>query len=131
MLATEGLQRLLNGLRALGIGAEHFPWPPPDDPDRAPYRGWAPLEEADAAVFFGRDAQILRGLDVLRGMRTTRGGVAVRDPRPVRERASRRFCGPPENVKTRSSVAHRATNRGWPVWRDPPETILIPAQGSC
>ena len=67
MLATEGLQRLLNGLRALGIGAEYFPWPPPDDPDRAPYRGWAPLEEADAAVFFGRDAQILRGLDVLRG----------------------------------------------------------------
>ncbi len=28
-------------------------------------------EEADAAVFFGRDAQILRGLDVLRGMRTS------------------------------------------------------------
>ena len=66
-----GLQRLLDGLRALGIGAEHFPWPPPGDPDRAPYRGWAPLEEADAAVFFGRDAQILRGLDVLRGMRTS------------------------------------------------------------
>ena len=61
VLATEGLQRLLNGLRALGIGAEHFPWPPPGDPDRAPYRGWAPLEEADAAVFFGRDAQIVRG----------------------------------------------------------------------
>ena len=70
-LAAEGLHRLLNGLRALGIGAEYFPWPPPDDPDRAPYRGWAPLEEADAAVFFGRDAQILRGLDVLRGMRTS------------------------------------------------------------
>ena len=71
VLATEGLQRLLDGLRALGIGAEYFPWPPPGDPDRAPYRGWAPLEEADAAVFFGRDAQILRGLDVLRGMRTS------------------------------------------------------------
>ena len=71
VLDTVGLQRLLDGLRALGIGAEHFPWPPPGDPDRAPYRGWAPLEEADAAVFFGRDAQILRGLDVLRGMRTT------------------------------------------------------------
>ena len=68
---SAGLQRLLNGLRTLGIGADHFPWPPPDDPDRAPYRGWAPLEEADAAVFFGRDAQILRGLDVLRGMRST------------------------------------------------------------
>ena len=66
-----GLQRLANGLRALGIGADEFPWPPPDDTDRSPYRGWAPLEEADAAVFFGRDAQILRGLDVLRGMRST------------------------------------------------------------
>jgi WD40 repeat protein len=71
VLDTVGLQRLLDALRALGIGAEHFPWPPPNDPDRAPYRGWAPLDEADAAVFFGRDAQILRGLDVLHGMRST------------------------------------------------------------
>ena len=71
VLATDGLARLRNGLRALGIGADYFPWPPPGDPERAPYRGWAPLEEADAAVFFGRDAQILRGLDVLRGMRTS------------------------------------------------------------
>jgi WD40 repeat protein len=71
VLATEGLHRLLNGLRALGIGAEHFPWPPPRDPERAPYRGWAPLEEADGAVFFGRDAQIVRGLDALRGMRAS------------------------------------------------------------
>ena len=71
VLDTVGLQRLLDALRALGIGAEHFPWPPPGDPDRAPYRGWAPLEEVDAAVFFGRDAQILRGLDVLHGMRTS------------------------------------------------------------
>jgi len=68
---SAGLRRLLNGLRTLGIGADHFPWPPPDDPDRAPYRGWAPLEEADAAVYFGRDAQILHGLDVIRGMRST------------------------------------------------------------
>ena len=71
VLSAEGLQRLLNGLRALGIGAEYFPWPPPGDPNRAPYRGWAPLEEADAAVFFGRDAQILQGLDELRGMRAS------------------------------------------------------------
>ena len=71
VLDTLGLQRLLDALRALGIGAEHFVWPPPGDPDRAPYRGWAPLEEADAAVFFGRDAQILRGLDALHGMRST------------------------------------------------------------
>jgi hypothetical protein len=71
VLDTMALQRLRGALRALGIGAEHFPWPPPGDPDRAPYRGWAPLDEADAAVFFGRDAQILRGLDELRGMRTS------------------------------------------------------------
>ncbi len=71
VLDTVGLQRLLEALRALGSGAEYFPWPPSGDPDRAPYRGWAPLEEVDAAVFFGRDAQIRRGLDVLRGMRTS------------------------------------------------------------
>jgi WD40 repeat protein len=71
VLDSVGLQQLLDGLHTLGIAAEHFPWPPPSDPDRAPYRGWAPLEEDDAAVFFGRDAQILRGLDMLRGMRST------------------------------------------------------------
>jgi WD40 repeat protein len=68
---TEGLQRLHRGLRRAGIGAEHFEWPPPNDPDRAPYRGWEPLEDTDAAVFFGRDGQILRGLDELRGMRSS------------------------------------------------------------
>ena len=71
VLSTEGLQRLLEALRALGIGVEYFPWPPPGDPDRPPYRGWAPLDEADAAVFFGRDAQVVRGLDELRRMRTS------------------------------------------------------------
>src|SRR6478736_3748149 len=71
VLDRVGLQQLLDGLHTVGIAAEHFRWPPPGDAERAPYRGWAPLEEADAAVFFGRDAQILRGLDVLRGMRTS------------------------------------------------------------
>jgi WD40 repeat protein len=71
VMSTDGLRRLLNGLRALGIAAEHFPWPPPGEPERAPYRGWAPLEESDAAVFFGRDAQIVQGLDELRGMRAS------------------------------------------------------------
>ncbi|WP_194814343.1 TIR domain-containing protein [Nocardia sp. XZ_19_385] len=68
---TEGLQRLLHGLRTAGIGAQHFPWPPPQDPGRCPYRGWQPFESADAAIYFGRDAQIVRGMDLLRGMRTT------------------------------------------------------------
>jgi len=71
VLDRVGLQQLLDGLHTVGIAAEHFRWPPPDDPDRAPYRGWAPLEEVDAAVFFGRNAQILRGLDALHGMRST------------------------------------------------------------
>lgn len=68
---TEGLRRLHRGVRRVGIGADHFPWPPPNEPDRAPYRGWEPLQEADAAVFFGRDGQIVRALDALRGMRGT------------------------------------------------------------
>ena len=71
VFSADGLARLLRGLREAGIGAEYFPWPPEDDPKRVPYRGWQSMEDADAAVFFGRDPQILRGLDALRGMRTT------------------------------------------------------------
>ena len=68
-LDTGGLYRLRDGIRGAGIGADSFVWPPPSDPGRAPYRGWEPLDEADAAVFFGRDAQIVRALDAMRGMR--------------------------------------------------------------
>ena len=68
-LQVDGLHRLLAGLRAVGIGADSFAWPPPGDPDRSPYRGWQPLESVDAAVYFGRDAQIVRALDELREMR--------------------------------------------------------------
>jgi WD40 repeat protein len=68
-LLTEGLRRLRDDLVGAGISPESFVWPPPDDENRIPYRGWDPLEEVDAAVFFGRDAQIVRGLDALRGMR--------------------------------------------------------------
>ena len=67
--ATGGLYRLRDSIRGAGIGAESFVWPPPSDVGRAPYRGWEPLEETDAAVFFGRDAQIVKALDALRGMR--------------------------------------------------------------
>lgn len=69
VFGSEGLRRLRDGIVTAGIGAESFVWPPPDDPGRVPFRGWEPLEAVDAAVFFGRDAQILRGLDALRGMR--------------------------------------------------------------
>jgi WD40 repeat protein len=69
VFATAGLRRLFKAIRSAGIGAEHFAWPPPDDPGRAPYRGWQPLDEQDAAVFFGRDAALVRGMDALRAMR--------------------------------------------------------------
>jgi WD40 repeat protein len=69
MYATEGLYRLRDAIRGTGISAHSFAWPPPGDLDRAPYRGWEPFEQVDAAVFFGRDAAIVHGLDELRGMR--------------------------------------------------------------
>ncbi|MEV0030809.1 TIR domain-containing protein [Nocardia sp. NPDC050793] len=68
---TEGLLRLRDGLWAAGIGADTFAWPPPDDPERAPYRGWQPLEAVDAAVYFGRDAQIGRALTAIRALRNS------------------------------------------------------------
>ena len=70
MFATGGLYRLRDAIRGTGISAHSFVWPPPTDADRAPYRGWEPLEQVDAAVFFGRDAPIVHGLDDLRGMRS-------------------------------------------------------------
>jgi WD40 repeat protein len=70
--SIDGLRRLKNGLRKAGLNADFFPWPPKDDPNRSPYRGLEPLDVHDAAVFFGRDVEILRGLDVLRGMRDSK-----------------------------------------------------------
>jgi hypothetical protein len=69
--ATRGLHALRDGIRGAEIGATSIVWPPKGLEDRAPYRGWEPLEEIDAGVFFGRDSAIVRGLDELRGMRST------------------------------------------------------------
>lgn len=66
---SSGLRKLRDEIIGGGLAAETFVWPPPNDPHRAPYRGWQPLDEFDAAVFLGRDAPIVRGLDALRGMR--------------------------------------------------------------
>lgn len=71
VFAKAGLRQLRDALRGAGIAADNFVWPPPTQPDRAPYRGWEPFEELDAGVFFGRDAQIVRALDMLRAMRAT------------------------------------------------------------
>jgi len=68
-LAEAGLSRLKRGLQRAGVGATTFEWPPPLDPHRPPYRGLKPLDIDDAAVFFGREAAVVRGLDALRRLR--------------------------------------------------------------
>ena len=70
---SDGLYELHKRIVAAGNGPESFDWPAPTHRQRAPYRGWTSLDEDDAGVFFGRDAQLLAGLDALRGMR--RSGV--------------------------------------------------------
>jgi formylglycine-generating enzyme required for sulfatase activity len=67
--SAEGLRRLKLGLLAAGLDARFFAWPPPDDPDRPPYRGLLPLEAEDAGIFFGRDAPMVEALDRLRALR--------------------------------------------------------------
>jgi WD40 repeat protein len=64
----DGLRRLRRGLELAGLDGRGFPWPPADEPERAPYRGLSVLESQDAAIFFGRDAPVIRGLDQIRGM---------------------------------------------------------------
>ncbi len=56
--------RLKEGLIRVGLDPSSFPF----EPGRRPYPGFAFLEEKDAAIFFGRDAQIVRGLDKMRGL---------------------------------------------------------------
>ena len=66
---TAALDQLRRAIEGTGMGPENFVWPPAEDPQRTPYRGWEPFESIDAGVFFGRDAAIVRGLDELRAMR--------------------------------------------------------------
>jgi TIR domain len=68
-IEADGLNRLRIGLTRAGLHPGHFGWPPPGEPNRPPYRGLHTLEEQDAAIFFGRDALIAKGLDALRRMR--------------------------------------------------------------
>lgn len=67
-LAGAGLAKLKQGLHKTGLNPSFFSWPPPNDPDRLPYRGLKALEAEDAAVFFGREAPLIRALDTLRRM---------------------------------------------------------------
>ena len=63
VFADAGLEMLLRY-----VTKKDFDWPPPEEPNRAPYRGWAPFERADAAVFFGRKAEIDAAVKELEGL---------------------------------------------------------------
>jgi WD40 repeat protein len=52
-----------------GITPDSFPWPPGDKPDAEPFPGLRAFTEDEAGVFFGRDADILHGLDEFRLLR--------------------------------------------------------------
>jgi formylglycine-generating enzyme required for sulfatase activity len=52
-----------------GIAPGAFPWPPRGKPDAEPFPGLNAFTEDDAGIFFGRDSDILRGLDKLRLLR--------------------------------------------------------------
>jgi WD40 repeat protein len=74
-IAEASLKSLKRGLEQAGIGAETFDLQPDQNGPfgwRAPYRGLEALEPEDAAVFFGRDADIVRGIDMLRGLASRR-----------------------------------------------------------
>ena len=68
----EGSDLLPLGLDRAGLGAASYAWPPPREPTRPPYRGLRSLEADDAGVFFGRDADVLRGLERVRRLIETR-----------------------------------------------------------
>jgi formylglycine-generating enzyme required for sulfatase activity len=65
----EALARIKAYLLKRGIAPEHFAWPPHDKPGAEPFPGLTAFTEEDAGIFFGRDADIVRGLDKLRIMR--------------------------------------------------------------
>jgi WD40 repeat protein len=67
---AEGYRRLARGLKEVGLEpGETFEW----DLTRPPYPGLLAFEQEDAAIFFGRDRDIQKGLEMLEGLRR-RGG---------------------------------------------------------
>ena len=67
--AKKGLHQLREAIRGAGIAAENFVWPPPATRSGA-VPGLGAVRGTRCRVFFGRDAENLRALDKLRGMRT-------------------------------------------------------------
>jgi hypothetical protein len=70
-IGEAALKSLKRGLSKAGIAPETFELQPDASGPfgwRAAYRGLEALEPEDAAVFFGRSADIVRGIDALRGL---------------------------------------------------------------
>ncbi|WP_316224870.1 MULTISPECIES: SUMF1/EgtB/PvdO family nonheme iron enzyme [unclassified Bradyrhizobium] len=70
-VAKAALAQLKSGLQKAGLGPENFDLQRDENGPfgwRSPYRGLEALEPEDAAVFFGRGADLVRGMDALRGL---------------------------------------------------------------
>jgi WD40 repeat protein len=65
----EALAKIKEYLVRRGITPESFSWPPIGKPDAEPFPGLNAFTEDDAAIFFGRDADILACLDEFRLLR--------------------------------------------------------------
>ena len=63
-----GVDLLSLGLERAGLDAQSFPWPPPSERNRVPYRGLNSLDAQDAGIFFGRDEEIVRALSRIRSL---------------------------------------------------------------
>ena len=108
---AEGKERLKIGLEKAGLSPSTFRWPPEDDPDRAPYRGLKPLEEQDAPILFGRDAEIFRGLALSPSERRGRDFFQRRPPHSDLEcRPNRPHLG--RLLAQEAAVEQRAGRRG-------------------
>ena len=110
------LAKIKDYLIKRGITADNFPWPPQGKPDAEPFPGLSAFTEDDAAIFFGRDSDILTGLDEFR---------------LLRRRGSPRFLA----IQAASGAGKSSYLRAglWPrLSRDPdfaPLAILRPLQG--
>jgi formylglycine-generating enzyme required for sulfatase activity len=66
---AEALASIKDFLFKRGIAPDSFAWPSHDKPNAEPFPGLSAFTEEDAGIFFGRDSDILRGLDKQRFLR--------------------------------------------------------------
>ena len=69
---NDALLKVKDYLFKRGITPDSFPWPPENKPDAEPFPGLGAFSEDDAGIFFGRETDILIGLDELRLLRRNR-----------------------------------------------------------